>query len=112
MERYAKRHPDLRFSSFTIPQVAGSMPRSGPVRGVLESLVKSKRYVFPLASLAVIQPYVGGGLAYAWVTSGHFNPRSSADAESPETPEVLARELEENCIVDPPAFADPAGPHD
>lgn len=83
MVRFAARHPELRFSSFTIPQVAGSEPRSAAVRGVLESLVKSKRYIFSLAPIALIQPYLGGGLAYAWLSSGHFNPRRVAVDQEP-----------------------------
>jgi hypothetical protein len=80
--RYAKRHPELEFSSFTIPQVPGTVPRSRPVRGVLESLVKSKRYVVPLGTLAILQPYVGGGLALAWIGSDHFNPGRVAGRDS------------------------------
>jgi hypothetical protein len=74
--RYAKRHPALELSSFEIPQVPGTMERSRPVRGVLEALVKSKRYILPLAPLALLHPYFGGSLVVAWIQGGHFNPRS------------------------------------
>jgi hypothetical protein len=76
--RYSRKHPDLPFESYVIPQVAGTVPRSGRVRGVLESLVKSKRYVLPLAPLAVLHPAVGAGLAYAWLGGSHFEPRRIA----------------------------------
>jgi hypothetical protein len=94
---YAKRHRDLRFASFVIPQVAGSIPRSTAVRGVLESLVKSKKYAVPLVSLAVLHPAVGGSLAFAWLDSSHFNPRRIAESEDSSTaPAAIAAELESN----------------
>jgi hypothetical protein len=83
MVKYEKKHPEIGFTSFTIPQVEGTVPRSGAVRGVLESLVKSKRYVLSLAPLTILQPYVGGGLAYAWLSGGHFDPRKVAVDEEP-----------------------------
>ncbi len=78
--RYSRKHPDILFSSFVIPQVSGTVPRSTAVRGVLESFVKSKRYALPLASLAVLHPAIGAGLAYAWVGGSHFEPRRIAFA--------------------------------
>jgi hypothetical protein len=97
MVRYSKRHSDLQFSSFVITQVPGTVPRSRAVRSVLESLIKSKRYVVPLASLAIVHPYVGGGLALAWVEDGHFNPRRVAD--SALEPETIARQLQANQVA-------------
>jgi hypothetical protein len=79
---YSKRHRDLQFSTFVIPQVPGSIPRSTAVRGVLESLVKSKRYVVPLVSLAVLHPVIGGSMAFAWLDGSQFNPRRVAEADS------------------------------
>lgn len=94
---YGKRHQDLRFVSFVIPQVSGTIPRSTAVRGVLESLVKSKKYAVPLVSLAVLHPAVGGSLAFAWLDSLHFNPRRVADSEDSSTaPGAIAAELETN----------------
>ena len=77
---YGKRHRDLQFSSFVIPQVAGTVPRSSPVRGVLESLVKSKRYAVPLLSLAALHPILGGSLAVAWLEGARFDPRRIAES--------------------------------
>jgi hypothetical protein len=91
---YSKRHRDLAFSSFTIPQVPGSIPRSTKVRGVLESLVKSKRYAVPLVSLAVLHPVFGGSLAFAWLDSSHFNPRRAAESDTASKPAAIAAELE------------------
>jgi len=90
--RYGKRHPELQLTSFAIPQVPGTVERSRPVRGVLEALVKTKRYILPLAPLALIHPYLGGSLLLAWMQEGHFNPRRLAGAEnSAEEPGILAR---------------------
>ena len=95
--RYGKRHPDLQFSGFVIPQVAGTVPRSTAVRGVVESLLKSKKYILPLAPLAVLHPVIGGGLAVAWVGDGRFDPRRIADAEeSAVEPAMIARQLQDN----------------
>jgi hypothetical protein len=48
LTKYAKRHRELTFSTFVIPQVPGTIGRSKPTDGVLESLIKSKKYVVPL----------------------------------------------------------------
>ncbi len=98
MVNYGKHHPDLQFSSFVIPQVAGTMPRSTAVRGVLESLVRSKKYAVPLVSVAVLHPYFGGSLAFAWLDGSHFNPRKIAQARNAQ-PAVIAAELESNGSV-------------
>jgi hypothetical protein len=93
--RYAKRHPGLQFSSFAIAQVPGAVPRSHAVRGVLESLMRSKKYAVPLASLAVLHPYFGGSLALALVQASHFDPRRTAAASDPEVePAMVARQLQ------------------
>jgi hypothetical protein len=94
---YSKHHQDLQFSSFVIPQVAGTMPRSTAVRGVLEALVKSKKYAVPLVSVAVLHPYFGPSLALAWLDGSHFNPRKIAQAgNATSQPAVIAAELESN----------------
>ena len=93
--RYAKRHPALQLSGFEIPQVPGTVERSRPVRGVLEALVKSKRYILPLAPLALLHPYFGGTLVVAWIQGGHFNPRSIVgNADSEAEPGIIARFLQ------------------
>jgi hypothetical protein len=93
---YSKRHEQLQFTCFVIPQVAGTVPRSTRVRGVLESLVKSKKYAVPLVSVAALHPYFGGSLAYAWIEGEKFDPRRIAeDADSPN-PATIAVELKSN----------------
>jgi hypothetical protein len=97
---YSKRHRDLQFSSFVIPQVPGAIPRSTAVRGVLEALVKSKKYAVPLVSFAVLHPYFGGSLAFAWLDGSHFDPRRIAEpANSQSKPAAIAVELESNRVV-------------
>ena len=71
---YSKRHKDLQFSSFVIPQVPGTTHRSTPIRGVLESFVRSKRYALPLVSVAFLHPLFGRILAFAWLEGERFDP--------------------------------------
>jgi hypothetical protein len=98
--KYSKRHRDLQFSVFVIPQVPGTVPRSTPVRGVLESLVKSKKYAVPLISVAALHPYFGGSLAFAWIQGSRFNPRRMAEpAGSQLNPATVALELESNQTI-------------
>lgn len=97
---YGKRHRNLQFASFVIPQVPGTIARSTAVRGVLESLVKSKRYAVPLVSLAVLHPVLGGSMAFAWLDGSRFNPRRTAEQEdSPSEPAIITAELESNQTV-------------
>ena len=72
---YSKHHSDLWFTEFEIPQVAGSVRRSKPVRGVCESLMRSKKYAVPLIAL---HPWIGGSIAVAYLTRGLFNPERHA----------------------------------
>ena len=89
--KYSERHSDLEFSSFVIPQVPGTIKRSRPVRGVVESVFKAKKYVIPLA---VFHPFLAGGVASVFLVGGRFNPAKNAlvfnpegDAEQPLTEE-------------------------
>ncbi len=102
--RYSKKHDDLQFSIFMIAQVPGTVPRSSSVRGVLESLAKSKRYALPLAPLAVLHPAIGGGMAYALVESSHFNARRIATAAGglPLKPNVVVTGLQSNDTASSP----------
>ena len=98
--RYSKGHPGLASWSFIIDQVPGTVPRSRPVRGVVESLLKSKRYILPMAPLAMLHPYLGGTLILAWVQEGHFNPQRMVETGgSAGEPEFVARELESHRAV-------------
>ena len=78
LTKYADHHPELAFSTFMIPQVPGSIKRSHPIDGVMESVVKSKKYVVPLA---VLNPEVTAGLVVAYLTDGRFNAPKDATVE-------------------------------
>ncbi|HEY0309100.1 MAG TPA: hypothetical protein VGB94_13135 [Acidobacteriaceae bacterium] len=67
--KYGKKHPELELTPFVIPQVPGTIERSRAVHGVAESLVKSKKYVVPLALLV---PEFTGGLAVSWFAVDRF----------------------------------------
>ena len=75
LTKFSSHHPELELATFVIPQVPGSMGRSTPVHGVVESLLKSKKYLVPLA---VLHPIVTGGLAVAYVGGGRFDPAKNA----------------------------------
>jgi hypothetical protein len=78
--RYSRHHPQMELRTFVIPQVPGSIPRSTPVKGVVESLVKSKKYVVPIA---VLNPYVAGTLVAVWLGDGRFRPNTHAEVYNP-----------------------------
>jgi hypothetical protein len=73
--QFSKRNPELQFTAFVIPQVPGTIRRSRPVRGVVESVFKAKKYELPLL---VLHPVVAGGFAVAYVAGGRFNPPQNA----------------------------------
>ena len=77
---YSRHHPGDDLRTFVIPQVPGSIPRSTPVDGVAESLVKSRKYVLPLAAL---HPWVAGTLLAAYLTDGRFHPDRNAAVFNP-----------------------------
>jgi hypothetical protein len=74
--KYGKKHPELEMSAFVIPQVPGSVARSHGVDGVAESLVKSKKYLLPLA---VLTPEFTGGVVVAYLAQGRMSlPKDAA----------------------------------
>jgi hypothetical protein len=66
---YGNKHPGVNMTAFVIPQVPGNMPRSHPVDGVAESLLKSKKYLLPLT---VFAPEVTGGVVVAYLVDGRM----------------------------------------
>jgi hypothetical protein len=80
--QYAKKHPELEMTAFVIPQVPGTVRRSRPVRGVLESVFKAKKYEVPLLAL---HPVVGGAFAAGYLLGGGaFNPSKKSLVFSPD----------------------------
>src|SRR5215469_2224207 len=73
---YSKHHPALQLTSYIIPQVPGTIKRSRPVRGVIESAFKAKKYMVPLL---VWHPVIVAGFAAAYFSArGGFDPAHNA----------------------------------
>ena len=66
---YARAHPYLDLRVWDIPQIPGRLRRSRPVRGGVESALKTKRYLF---TLLAIQPEVPVGLAVLYLCHGRW----------------------------------------
>lgn len=77
LEKYAKHHSDLEFSTFVIEQLPGSIHRSTPVHGVLESFIESKKYVVPLA---VLHPIIAGTLIAVYIGDGRYHPGAHTES--------------------------------
>lgn len=75
--KFGARRPELQLSRLVISQVPGSMPRSTTVHGVVESFLKSKKYIVPSA---VVSPIFAGcvGAVYVGTGAGHFEPGRGA----------------------------------
>jgi hypothetical protein len=71
LAKYSHHHPELESSDFLVPQVPGSVRRSKPVHGVLESVMAAKKYMVPLV---VLHPYIGGGLLVEYFGHRRFDP--------------------------------------
>lgn len=76
LTKYAKRHSDLEFTTFVIPQVPGTIRRSTPVHGILEALLETKKYALPLA---ILHPEIAGGLLAVYFGDGRFHPAAQMD---------------------------------
>jgi hypothetical protein len=84
LAKFSARHPELQSSSFVIPQVPGSVPRSTTVHGVVESMLKSKKYIVPVAAF---EPIAAGAMAVAYVSGGgRFDPKKNALVLAPGQP--------------------------
>ena len=77
LARFSDRHPELESSRLIISQVPGGMPRSTAVHGVVESFLKSKKYIVPSA---VVSPIFAGCVAavYVGTGAGRFDPSRNA----------------------------------
>jgi len=109
--KYCRRRPGVRLSRFVIPQIPG-IRRSTKVRGVSESLIRSKKYVVPLA---ILQPWVAGTAGAAYLISGRFNPAGqSHEVCQPDTLPACAAnaEFEVRLPSEPPVgLSEPTGAH-
>jgi len=75
LSAYAHRHDELELSEIIIPQVPGNISRSHTPRGVVEALLKTKKYAIPIA---VLNPYVLAGIAVTYLTNGRFELEKNA----------------------------------
>jgi hypothetical protein len=75
--RFSDRRPELEFSRYVIPQIPGTEARSTPVHGVVESFLKSKKYIVPSA---IVNPIFAGCVVavYMGTGAGRFNPAKDA----------------------------------
>src|ERR1700691_2231421 len=87
MVKFSARHPELELSRYVIPQVPGTEARSAAVHGVVESFLKSKKYMVPSA---VASPIFAGCVVavYERTGTGGFKPAQEAMVYNPQ------RELE------------------
>jgi hypothetical protein len=67
--RYAHKHPETQLAVFEIPQVPGYRRLSRANKSIAESFVTTTGYVIPLA---VLNPYVAGGLAVDYFARGRY----------------------------------------
>jgi len=113
--KFGGRHAELRFSRFVTPQIPGSQARSTPVHGVVESFLKSKKYIVPSAVASPI--FAGCVLAvYEGTGAGRFDPARQAlvfNAERGlEVPlgaeDRRSYQSELNRLLQSPPVADPA----
>jgi hypothetical protein len=75
--KYSSRHPEVELSRYVIPQVPGLEARSAPVHGVVESFLKSKKYIVPSA---VVSPIFAGCVVAVYVGTGGGRIDPSRDA--------------------------------
>jgi hypothetical protein len=75
MVRYDHHHPELEGADFLLPQIPGTLRRSKPIHGVLESVMASKKYMLPIV---VLHPYIGGGLLVEYFGHRRFDPSHNA----------------------------------
>lgn len=91
LARYGEKHPEAEVSAFVIPQVEGAVKRSHRVNGVTESLVKSKKYVIPMA---VLTPHILATVAVAYLVDGRFGPPKDAPEFDLNRAEVRAEQIQ------------------
>jgi hypothetical protein len=69
LARYARKHPKTELAIFEIPQVPGYRHESHSNKGIDESFVTTV-YAIPIA---IINPYLAGGLAVDYVVRGRYH---------------------------------------
>ncbi len=92
LTRYGAKHPEADLTFFVVPQVAGSLPRSHVNKSLLESVLKSKRYILPIT---VVEPYAAAGVLAGYMSTGRF-------ALPKDAPVLSVRALELAAATPPP----------
>ncbi len=83
LTKFNAHHPETQLSRMVIAQVPGSMPRSSAPRGVVESFLKSTKYIVPSAILSPI--FAGSVVAvYVGTGAGRFQPDRDAKVFDPD----------------------------
>jgi len=82
LTRFGARHPEIALSRVVFAQVPGTMPRSSTSHGVVESFLKSKKYIVPSA---VVSPIFAGCVfaVYIGTGAGRFEPDRDAMVFNP-----------------------------
>jgi hypothetical protein len=105
--KFEKKHPEIETASFVIEQVPGTIPRSTPVDGVAEALLKSKKYVLPIT---LLQPFATAGLAVVYLGGGgrfHPDPHAAVfDATKDWVPGIMDERKPEGAV---PVFTGETG---
>jgi hypothetical protein len=78
LHHYAKRHPELEFEVYELPQVPGDIPRSGHLYGVTESFAKSKPYMLPVA---IFDPIGIGSVAALGIADHRYQGKTEVKVE-------------------------------
>jgi len=84
LTRYADKHPEMHLVIYEIPQIPGYRRNSRRNKGISESLVTTA-YALPIA---VLNPYLAGGLFVDYVLRGRYKPIPK------NTPKLGPQELE------------------
>jgi hypothetical protein len=98
LSNYARHHDELELNEIIIPQVPGTIPRSHTNRGVIESLVKTKKYALVIGAF---NPYLLAGLAIDYLKNGRFRLENHA----PVIPVVEQEQMLANGKIDTPSGA-------
>jgi hypothetical protein len=79
LERYARKHPEVHLEVFEIPQIPGYRRMSRSNKSISESLITTA-YAVPIA---IVNPYLAGGLFVDYVVRGryHLIPKNLAKLE-------------------------------
>jgi hypothetical protein len=92
LRRYSRRHENLELTTVLIQQVPGSGERSHTPHGVLQALLTSKKYVIPLAPLALVHPFFAAGVVATYFLSERSAPAKPSEVlTNPEQVSLLAK---------------------